>query len=198
MRKILLVGWLVLPVGAWAYHEGPGQDRVALEAAEQVLSAAHQAASDGDWKLAIREYEAALESLPKDPDAFDVRVAQRLQIELNKARMQSEGLIEARDELATLVEQMQADAGADAALLRDARQALARAQFYKTWLMRLEGLDRKVWEPEIEAARQNWRLLAEQAGSESEKMLHQEDLEAAVRLARMEMEDLQGLPLPSE
>ena len=108
MRRIVLVGWLVLPVGAWAYHEGPGQDRVALEATEAVLASAHQAASEGDWKLAIREYEAALESLPKDPEAFDVRVAQRLQIELNKARMQSEGLIEARDELATLVEQMQA------------------------------------------------------------------------------------------
>ena len=112
--------------------------------------------------------------------------------------MQSEGLIEARDELATLVEQLQADADADPTLLRDARQALARAQFYKTWLMRLEGLDRKVWEPEIEAARQNWRLLAARASSDSEKTLHQEDLEAAVRLARMEMEDLQGLPLPSE
>ena len=198
MRKILLIGWLVLPIGAWAYHEGPGQDRVALEAADAVIAAAHQAASDGDWKLAISEYEAALESLPKDPDAYDQRIAQRLQIELNKARMQSQGLIEARDELATLVEQMQAAADSDPALLRDARQALARAQFYKTWLMRLEGLDRKVWEPEIEAARQNWRLLAEQAGDASEKTLHQEDLEAAVRLARMEMEDLQGLPLPSE
>lgn len=198
MRRILLVGWLVLPVGAWAYHEGPGQDRVALEATNSVLEAAYRAASGGDWKLAIREYEAALESLPKDPAAYDPRVAQRLQIELNKARMQSEGLIEARDELATLVEQLQADADADPTLLRDARQALARAQFYKTWLMRLEGLDRKVWEPEIEAARQNWRLLAERASSDSEMTLHQEDLEAAVRLARMEMEDLQGLPLPSE
>ena len=77
MRKILLVGWLVLPIGAWAYHEGPGQDRVALEATDAVMVAAHQAASDGDWKLAIREYEAALESLPKDPDAYDERIAQR-------------------------------------------------------------------------------------------------------------------------
>ena len=64
MRKILLVGWLVLPVGAWAYHEGPGQDRVALEEADAVILAAHQAASDGDWKVAIAEYEAALAKLP--------------------------------------------------------------------------------------------------------------------------------------
>ena len=198
MRNILLIGWLVLPVGAWAYHEGPGQDQVALEAAGAVAATAYDAAEAGDWELAIREYQAALEALPADPDAYDERVGHRLVIELNKARMQSQGLIEARDELASLVEAMQAAPDADDTLLREARQALARAQFLKTWLMRLEGLDRKVWEPEIEAARQNWRWLAEQAPNEAEKTLHREDLEAAVRLARMEMEDLQGLPLPSE
>ena len=112
--------------------------------------------------------------------------------------MQASGLPEARDELESLVEQMQGDESTDPVLMRDARQALARAQFYKTWLMRLEGLDRTVWEPEIEAARQNWRLLAEQATTDKDKLLHQEDLEAAVRLARLEIEDLQGLPLPSE
>jgi hypothetical protein len=93
---------------------------------------------------------------------------------------------------------MQGDENTDPELMRDARQALANAQFYKTWLMRLEGLDRTIWEPEIEAARQNWRLLAELATTKSEKALHQEDLEAAVRLARLDIEDLQGLPLPSE
>jgi hypothetical protein len=198
MRNILLVGWLLLPIGAWAYHEGPGQDRIALEETDAIVLAAHQAASAGDWKLAVAEYQKALGSLPKNPEAYDVKVAQRLQIELSKARMQASGLPEARNELETLVEQLQSDENSDPALLRDARQALASAQFYKTWLMRLEGLDRTVWEPEIEAARQNWRLLAEKASSKDEKTLHQEDLEAAVRLARLEIEDLQGLPLPSE
>ena len=198
MRNILLSCWLVLPVGAWAYHEGPGRDCAALEATSAVAAAAYEAAEAGDWELAVREYQAALEALPADPDAYDERVGHRLVLELNKARMQSQGLIEARDELASLVETMQAAPDADDTLLRDARQGLARAQFLKTWLMRLEGLDRKVWEPEIEAARQNWRWLAEQAPTEAEKTLHCEDLEAAVRLARMEMEDLQGLPLPSE
>ena len=198
MRNILLVGWLLLPIGAWAYHEGPGQDRIALEETDAVILAAHEAAVAGDWKLAVAEYQKALATLPKDPESFDVKVSQRLQIELNKARMQASGLPEARDELESLVEQMQADETTDPVLLRDARQALANAQFYKTWLMRLEGLDRKVWEPEIEAARQNWRLLAEQAPTKAERTLHQEDLEAAVNLARFEIEDLQGLPLPSE
>ncbi|MEZ6035851.1 MAG: hypothetical protein R3F29_00120 [Planctomycetota bacterium] len=198
MRNVLLIGWLLLPVGAWAYHEGPGQDRVALEDADAVLVAAHQAADEGDWGKAVREYEAALNSLPKDGEAYDQRVAQRLQIELNKARMLNSKLPDAREDLETLVEQMQGDADSDPVLLADAREALARSQFYTTWLMRLEGLPREQWEPEIEASRQNYRLLAEQTTDADKKATHQADVEAAVRLARLEIEDLQGLPLPSE
>ena len=48
-------------------------------------------------------------------------------------------------------------------LLADARGALANAQYYTTWLMRLEGLPREEWQPEIEASRQNYKLLAERA-----------------------------------
>ena len=198
MRNILLVSWLVLPVAAWAYHEGPGQDRVALEATDAVLVAAHDAATAGRWKDAVRKYEEALTKQPKNADAMPKSAVQRLQIELNKARMQASQLPEAREELEVLVEQMSADRETDPALLREARQALARSQFFTTWLMRLEGLDRAEWEPEIEAARQNWRLLAEQAGEGKEADQHRTDLEAAVKLARLEIEDLQGLPLPSE
>ena len=198
MRNILLVSWLVLPVAAWAYHEGPGQDRVALEATDAVLVAAHDAATAGRWKDAVRKYEEALTKQPKNADAMPKSAVQRLQIELNKARMQASQLPEAREELEVLVEQMSADRDTDPVLLREARQALARSQFFTTWLMRLEGLDRAEWEPEIEAARQNWRLLAEQAGEGKEADQHRTDLEAAVKLARLEIEDLQGLPLPSE
>jgi hypothetical protein len=198
MRNILLVGWLMLPVAAWAYHEGPGQDRTALETADAVLVAAHDVAAAGKWHEAVRKYEEALTKRPKNADAMPKAAVQRLQIELNKARMQASKLPEAREELETLVEQMVGEKDTDPALLRDARQALARAQFFTTWLMRLEGLQREEWEPEIEAARQNWRLLAEQTKDAAEAAQHQKDLESAVKLARLEIEDLQGLPLPSE
>jgi hypothetical protein len=188
----------MLPIGAWAFHEGPGQDLMALEDTDAVLVAARQAVDAERWKDAVRQYEKALTTLPKNPDAVQQSVVQRVQIELAKARMQASGLGEAREELATLVEQMAGEAGTDPVLLADARQALARAQFYTTWLMRLEGLDREVWEPEIEAARQNWRLLTEQSKDAAQAGQHQQDLEAAIRLARLELEDLQGLPLPSE
>jgi hypothetical protein len=96
---------------------------------------------------------------------------------------------------------LQKDPGTDPALLADARQALANAQYYLTWLMRLEGDPRSEWEPEIEGARQSYRLLAEQAqsrGDEAAAKQHQEDLEATIRLARMDLSELQALPLPSQ
>jgi uncharacterized membrane protein YccC len=198
MRNILLVTWLLLPIGAWAYHEGPGQDRQKLEQMDATIVAAHADAAAGRWRDAVRGYEEALKQLPKDADAIDPRVQQRLQIELAKARMQSSGLGDARMELETLVDQLSGEPKSDPAVLRDARQALARAQFFTTWLMRLEGLPRETWEPEIEAARQNWRWLAEQPGDAKQALAHQGDLEAAIRLERMQIEDLQGLPLPGE
>ena len=194
MRNLLLVTWLALPIGAWAYHEGPGQDRMALDEAAKVVAEAHQAATDKDWADAVRGYEDALAKLPKDQES----TAQRLRLELNKARMQAKGLSMAREELESLVEELATDQKADPKLLAESRQALARAQFFTTWLMRLEGVSREEWEPEIEAARQNWRLLAEQATTPEQKEQRGKDLEAAIRLARSEIEDLQGLPLPSE
>lgn len=199
MRNLLLVTWLALPIGAWAYHEGPGQDRMALDEAAKVVAGAHQAAADKDWADAVRGYEDALAKLPKDQDSKDHgATSQRLRLELNKARMQAKGLSTAREELESLVDELAADKEADPQLLAESRQALARSQFFTTWLMRLEGVSREEWEPEIEAARQNWRLLAEQGTTPEQKEQSQKDLEAAIHLSRIEIEDLQGLPLPSE
>ena len=85
--------------------------------------------------------------------------------------------------------------------MADARGALANAQYYTTWLMRLEGLSREEWEPEIEASRQNYKLLAEhaeEAGDEAAAEQARSDLESSIRLARMDLDELQGLPLPSQ
>ena len=199
MRNVLLVSWLLLPIGAWAYHEGPGQDRVALETADGVLLTAHDAAVNEDWRDAVKRYEEALAKLPTKSDGAVTKSTEyRLRLELEKARMKASGLPQARAALETLVEQMAGETGLDPQVVTDGRQALAQSQFYMTWLMRLEGLDRKEWEPEIEAARQNWRLLAEQATSEKDAARHRSDLESAIKLSRLDLEDLQGLPLPGE
>jgi hypothetical protein len=70
-----------------------------------------------------------------------------------------------------------------------------------TWLMRLEGQSPVVWEPEIEAARQTYKMLAERAdrkGDSKTAQTHRDDLEAAIRLARMDLAELQALPLKSQ
>ncbi len=63
--------------------------------------------------------------------------------------------------------------------------------------MRLEGAPREEWEPRIESARQTFKQLAGDA-SGAARQEAQEDLESAIRLARMDLSELQGLPLPSQ
>lgn len=197
MKKSLLAAWLILPIGAWAYHEGPGQDRMLLDDADGLLERARDAVQDEDWAEAVARYEEALGLLPGD------RVAEgrRIRLELCKARMNAAGLPVARADLEEMVEDMAGDPDADPDVLAEARAALANAQYYMTWLMRLEGLTRERWEPEIDAARQTFALLAEQAraqGNEELAMERREDLESAVRLMRMDLQELQGLPLPGQ
>ena len=197
MRKSLLAVWLLLPIGAWAYHEGPGQDGMRLDDADVALRAAHDSAAAQKWADAVEDYDAALRLLPADR----VADARRVRLERGKAQMMSKQLPEARADLEALVDELAADSTVDPALLTDARRSLASARYYMTWLLRLEGAPREQWEPEIEAARQTQRLLAEEAdkrGDAAAAALHREDLESAIRLARMELKDLQGLPIPSQ
>jgi tetratricopeptide (TPR) repeat protein len=204
MRKFVLAAWLLLPVGAWAVHEGPGQEWQSLDRIDAILGKAYSLAKDGEHATAITRFEEALKLLPTDRLAE----ARRIRLELAKSCIEASGLPRAHADLRALVDELDAAAReTDAAkqpdpkLHAEARSALANAQYYMTWLLRLEGMPREKWEPEIEASRQNYRLLAERAAAEgrtAEVAGHQADLESAVRLARMELKDLQGLPLPSQ
>jgi hypothetical protein len=197
MRALFLAGWLLVPVGFGIWHFGPGQERVQLDDASRALEQADRAAAAGEWAKAVGLYDEALRLLP----GGRVTEARRVRLEKAKAQMLARQLPTAHDDLKSLCVELQADAGADPKLLAAARSALAQSQYYMTWLMRLEGLPQEVWEPEIEAARQTYRLLAEQsasAGDAPAAKKNREDLESAVRLARMDLSELQGLPLPSQ
>ena len=195
MRMTLLVLWLLLPVGGWAYHEGPGQDRQRLDEVDVLLASAYDAADLQDFGMAVEDYDAALAKLPSGHDD----VARHIRLERAKAWMHVAKLPAARAELETLVDELARDEGADAAQLAEARRALANARYYVTWLMRLEGLPRETWEPEIDGARQQYRLLAEAVGADASVAKNsKQDLEAAVMLSRLELEELQGLPIPGQ
>jgi hypothetical protein len=197
MRAILILLWLLIPLGAIAYHYGPGVDGQARDHAAEVIAKAEKRLAEDDPAGAVRAYDEAVTSLP----ASDIATARRLRIERAKARIAASQLAEASQELGSLVEELQADSAADPRLVDDARDALAASDFYVAWLKRLEGLSREEWEPHAESARQTWRLLADEAEADGDTQArdrHAKDLEAVVLLARMEPDELQGLPIPKE
>jgi hypothetical protein len=197
MRVLLVVGWLLIPVAVGLWHYGPGQEQVRLDGVAEVLARADQCALDQRWAEAVNEYDEALRLLPADR----VQEQRRIRLEKCKAQMLASQLPDAHAELRTLVEELQGDPATPADLLAEARSTQAQSQYYMTWLMRLEGQPRELWEPEIEAARQTYRLLEEQAESccdTAAARKNQEDLESSIRLARLDLSEFQGLPIPSQ
>ncbi len=197
MRILILLAWLLVPVAVAAYHLGPGQERMVLDDAALAISNAQGHVDQQQWAPAVKCYDTALNLLP----AEKVSQRRRLRLERAKAKMMNKGLPEAHEELIALVDNLQEDEGADPKLLAESRAALANSRYYITWLMRLEGLSRDEWEPEIEASRQTFRALAEESvesGDQEAAARYRADLESSIRLARMDLTDLQGLPLPSQ
>jgi len=168
-----------------------------LDDVAALVAQAEQCAGNEQWSDAVEQYDEALNALPAD----EVHRGRRLRLERAKVQMLAHKLPDAHQELKMLVDELLESEKPDPQLLAQSRAALANAQYYMTWLMRLEGAPRDVWEPEIEAARQSFHLLAqrsEQSGDEQDAQRHREDLESSIRLARMDLSDLQGLPLPSQ
>ncbi len=186
-----------MPVLVGAWHLGPGQEKLLLDDVSGILAQADRLAAAGEWADADEKYEEALRLLPTEKKAE----GRRIRLERAKVQMMARKLPTAHQDLQGLVDELKDDPSADAEVLAEARSALATSQYYMTWLMRLEGQPKDLWEPEIEAARQTYKLLAEQAEGQGDAALAKknlEDLESAIRLARMDLSDLQGLPLPSQ
>ena len=213
MRKILILFWLLVPVAMAAYHYGPGQQKMVIDEvgknlreAEELVATA-EALVDGEkqreanekFAAAIERYDAAIQQLPKEK----VRDIQRIRLAKAKALFASQKNPTARSELESLLDELvgEDESVRDELLIADTRDALATSQFYMTWLMRIEGHPREIWEPEANRARQNYQTLAENAlekNMPNRAKKAKEDLEAAVRLALVDLDDLQGLPLPSQ
>ena len=201
MRGVTIAIWLLLPFAAAAYHYGPGQERLVLDRAEARFDEAARQARAGEHAQAVESWEAGLQelgALPATPER--VAAARRARLERSKSGLLARtGLLPAvREELLGLLEEVQADPSVERGFVDEVRGAAAQAQFYYTWLLKLEGKPREAWEPEVEAARQHYSLLAEAATDPLEKQRHQADLEAAVRLQLLDPEELQGIAIPDQ
>ena len=194
-KKLLLAAWLLVPVGLLAYHYGPGQKGVARDSVAALIERAQQCEKAESWASAIEFYGKALASLPAD----QIATRHQLRLAQARARMFTGGLPEAMADIENLLLDMQTGK-AEPTAVREARASLGTAQYYAGWLMRLEGASKDEWMPVVESARQNFRLLAEETrGQDSSSAVDfQKNLEATIRLARMDISELQGLPLPKE
>jgi hypothetical protein len=204
MQKFLVTLWCLLPLAGLAYHYGPGQERLRLDEAAAAVREARMARERGQGAegevargahaQAVERFTAALALLPSGRDEERARWS----LERAKSRLLSSQLPIANAELAALVDELEAQPDADPELLADARGTYANSEYYMTWLARLEGVSREEWEPRIERARQTFKLLAEDAARpEAARKEAREDLESSIRLARMDLEELAGLPIPS-
>jgi len=197
MRILMIVGWLFVGLGGAIFHFGPGQKHMETDKVDLVLNDARQCVAEEDWSQAVDLFNAALADIP------DEKVAESRSVMLEKAKcqMMASKLPEARSTLSGLLEDVRKDDTTKKEIVADVQSALANSQYYMTWLMRLEGMPEEEWKPEIEAARQHYTQLAVDAkemGDEELLKRSSEDLESAVRLARMDLSELQGLPLPSQ
>jgi hypothetical protein len=62
-------------------------------------------------------------------------------------------------------------------------------------------LGEEEWQPDVENARQSYRQLAEEAenaGDMASAKTYRDNLEGTIRLARMDVSELQGLPIPKQ
>ena len=209
MKKNLLIFlWALAPVALLAYHFGPGQAGLAREEARASIRAALNFEAEAkasiraeldfeagqQWQQAIDAYNDALAALPETETAK----RQQLQLARANARIYVGELPEAMFEMEHLLDETAK--GSDKELESKVRSSLASAQYYTGWLMRLELAEKEEWKEPLEKARQNFRLLAEQTDKTDAKASedHQKNLEAVVRLARMDLSEVQALPLPKK
>lgn len=194
MKTLLITLWCLLPIGLAAFHFGPGQDLLKFDDTEEQLAQAREAVANEEWGEAVETYQDALAKLPRQ----EKQLAYQIRLETAKAMMLNKQLPTARQDLAKLVTDLDNDEAAPQKLRDAARSALANARYYMTYLMKLEGLPDTAWEPEIEAARQEYKLLATSAANSELAKRSADDLESAIRLARMDPAELYGLPIPSQ
>ena len=195
MRKLFIFIWLLIPLGAAAYHFGPGQESLKFDQAYQHIDLAEKHLSDKEFAEAVVDFDKAISSLPSG----DISISKKLRLEKAKAQMQCSQLPEAYKNLESMLSEL--NENTEPKIRAEIKSTLANAQYYITWLMRLEGHPREVWEPVIESSRQNYYAAAEFTKSEGNQKTTDEllqNLEASIKLARMDLDELQGLPLPNQ
>ena len=200
MRRLIIAAWCFVPVLFLGFHYGaPGKRLQTLDQVDALVKQAKHSVDQKEWETAVTQFEDALSLVPPEM----VTETRQIMLEKSKAQMMAKQLPQAHANLQGLLDDMLAEPkeSQNRELINETRSSLANSQYYMTWLMRLEGEPEERWRPEIESARQHYKLLAEElkdTGKAAQAKKYEEDLESSIKLARMDLSELQGLPLPSQ
>jgi len=194
LRRLALLAWLFAPIALIALHSGPGQDHLGRDKAGFLTRDAEAAATRGDWQEADGLLSRAMHTLPENAH-YDRR---RLEIAHAKARIYSGDMIAGQEQLQNLIEEMEQVPAVEADLMAAARHELATASYYAGWIMRREGASADEWKPETTRARQQFRLLAEEAAEDdADRESFAKNVEATIKLEQMNLAALMARPPPS-
>ncbi|MEM6980729.1 MAG: hypothetical protein AAF539_13795, partial [Planctomycetota bacterium] len=81
MRLFLVLCWMTIPLLAWAYHVGPGQQNLALDDASHQVKQAKRFESEQDFGAAVNAYGEAL-SLLHEANQSNQATSQHFEIRL--------------------------------------------------------------------------------------------------------------------
>lgn len=199
-KALVFVAWfLLLPLMLVYQWYGPGEKQMEIDRVGLEVRNAQRELDNENWKEASEKLTAVISKMPKEK----VNEIYRLRLEKSKAMMKSSGLPKAHQDLVGMVEELtekfgESESEEQKQLLADSKFALANSSFFMTWLIRREGHARDVWLPYVETARQTYTELEEKADSESDKKMYAEELEKTIRLSRLDMKQLLGLPIPNQ
>jgi hypothetical protein len=189
MQKLFIVAWVLAPLALVAWHySAPGQRQLAADVAGDHTRSADALEKKGDATAAAESYRQAIAALSDG----DKAAQQRLRLAWGNAEVESGALLEGQQRLHTLLSELERDKAAPGELVRSTRHALAESGYLAAFVMRCEGAGPDDWMPQAETARQNFRLLAEQDGSDGAEMREAalKNLEATIKLQQMDLSQL--------
>jgi hypothetical protein len=205
-----IIAWFCCPLAILAFHWGPGQRWLDRDLAERQADAADVSFHKHDFQDAAAYYAAAALKLPADDDAR----RRTLDLAQGSALVRAGDIVEGQELLEKTLRELEEAGAGDSPLGIATRHELAASSYYAAMIMRLEGGAPEDWKPEAERARQQFRLLAEQAESQSLtavgveqgnpqssanqliSTVMQQNLEATIRLEQMDLSELLARPLP--
>jgi hypothetical protein len=189
MKTAFFLIWLAIPLVWLGWHYGPGQEYLKLDASDRAVKEALTATTLEDR---LKSWDVATSALPPS------EINQIRRLRLARAQMQASNrqMADAGRDLDALYNEMKDDPASEPEVLHRVEEDLAGIKYAMTWIMRLEGRSQEDWEPEIESARQHFRLLAEKSPKDDARW--QRNLELSIRLGRVDLLELQGQPLPEK